>query len=152
LGGSLLATQLRELGAMHTHVASTSLCQALAAAVPTLYAALSALDANQLEVAAELLRDAPSVWVGNGFQPPSRVSRGIRVFLSNTSDYRSLNSNFSSFASIGIRLVPCFVSGGVARLWGWHTYSSRYHAFKCNGDYGTVMFMKSVTTSFSWQT
>lgn len=53
---------------------NTALCQALAAAVPTLYAALSALDANQMEVAAELLHDTPCVWVGNGFQPPSRVT------------------------------------------------------------------------------
>ncbi len=73
LGGSVLAQQLRQLGDVHRHVDDTAMCQRLASAVPTLYSAICALDSTQMQVAATVLREARCVWVGNGFQKPSKV-------------------------------------------------------------------------------
>ena len=73
LGGSVLAQQLLELGELHSCVQDTAMCQRLASAVPTLYSALSELDSTQMDVAAEALGEARCVWVGNGFQKPSKV-------------------------------------------------------------------------------
>eukprot|EP00951_Prasinocladus_malaysianus_P014794 scaffold112866_cov19-Prasinocladus_malaysianus.AAC.1 len=58
---------------MTVQVEATALCQALASAVPGLYSALSDLDGSQMEVAREMLGDSRCIWVGNGFQKPSKV-------------------------------------------------------------------------------
>lgn len=38
-----------------------------------MYSELSSLDATQMEIAAQILREGRCIWVGNGFQKPAKV-------------------------------------------------------------------------------
>ncbi len=74
LSGSVLAHQLSQLGALHTHVTDAALARQLAGVVPALYGGLAALGAEELGLVRAVLQGAPCVWVGNGFAPPERVA------------------------------------------------------------------------------
>ena len=76
VNGSVVATQLANLGTMHPAGQSTDIAlqQRLARAVPQIYTCLSSLSRHDMEVVSAILSDAPCVWTGNGFVPAARVA------------------------------------------------------------------------------
>ncbi|KAK9808692.1 hypothetical protein WJX72_002029 [[Myrmecia] bisecta] len=71
---SVVAAQLKQVGAMHRGGADTATRQALAAAVPQIYTALAALDAHGMELCRAVLEGAACVWVGACFATVEQVA------------------------------------------------------------------------------
>ncbi|GAX84471.1 hypothetical protein CEUSTIGMA_g11891.t1 [Chlamydomonas eustigma] len=74
LKGGVLATQLLELGKLHSRVEDSQLARLLAGVVPHLYRVISELPEQEFEVAKVALLNSCCVWVGNGFAPSRMVA------------------------------------------------------------------------------
>lgn len=72
--GSIIAAQLAAIGQANITVRDEATSQSLAAAVPTVYRALLALDEHEMEVAHALLAPVACIWTGRGFVPAAKVA------------------------------------------------------------------------------